>query len=610
MPAMRKLPFPLLCLAVAVLTSSAGCKKLQQAGIAPAPQLELRPAAAARADLAATIVLPSPEKTLASVSAMAKRLSLPFAGGDLEQMLVARAKLPAAIIDRLDLSKPATMVMVVLPKKGAGEAGTTAEPALSIALKDTSKAGFDALAAAAGKVLETSKDAAHVQPGDGGEGFWMVPREGAICLAETLDRLVAGCALALEARKSAGQDLKISLIPEGMARASGTTLQASLDKVRQDFATVQSMTQASGGDPKLQASAAKMVGSMFGWILDAIRDTSEARIGVGLDATKGTNTTFELLPRAGTPLAKTVATKRPYAIDPALVAGAAPVALWTMGDLGFTKSLMETMRDPLLEMIGQADRAKVAAVMDEMMGALEGPVSARFGFEEGPKLAFAYDVIYTLKAGTDGKKLLADMEAMLKGPWLTKLMDTAFQGKMKAKVAAKRDGDALVMQMAFDTKKMPADMRAQLKGFPMFDGTPIEGRSVVTGNKMYVSTGSSTKARLAALVAAAPAAPAGDLADALTESKGDDSLFFVDLAALFRPVVALVAKGGMTPPGAGAGPNPMAMAGMASALLANARIATWGSYRGGETLTTTWRIPMSTFESVGSIVKAAMGGGH
>jgi hypothetical protein len=41
--------------------------------------------------------------------------------------------------------------------------------------------------------------------------------------------------------------------------------------------------------------------------------------------------------------------------------------------------------------------------------------------------------------------------------------------------------------------------------------------------------------------------------------------------------------------------------------MTGAHLALWASHRGGDTLTFTWRAPMSTFEGVAGIVRAMMG---
>src|SRR4051794_36972475 len=126
MPAMTKLRVPAhrTIAVLAALTSVVACKRGQQSAIAPASQLDLRPVAAARADLVTEIVLPNLDRTLASVGAMAKRLSLPFGDAELRQMLVAKSQLPPGVVDRTDLTKPIAVVLLVGPKAAAAE-GTT-----------------------------------------------------------------------------------------------------------------------------------------------------------------------------------------------------------------------------------------------------------------------------------------------------------------------------------------------------------------------------------------------------------------------------------------------------------------------------------------------------
>jgi hypothetical protein len=605
---------PLLSVATAVLCLVACGRMKQKAAQVAAPRLDLKPAAAARADMAAEIVLPSFERSLASVAAVAKKLSLPFGGADLKQMLIAKGGLAPSVFDRLDLSKPASMALVLYRKNG--EPGEKAEPALAFEPRTAlSSGGLQAFAAGIGKVIETSKDAVHLQAGDAGgadvagKDIWLVARDGAICGASALDILVAGCAAAFDARKAGGQDLGVVLYPEGVARANGTTLKDAIAKGRQELASQQAKQPAlPGADPKMQASASKLAESMAGWMFDAVADTALARIGLSIDPTKGLATVFDLVPRPSTGLARTIAPRHAYEVHPALAAGA-PGALWTQGDMTFSRTIFQSMRGPLLETITtDAERAKANASIDALFDALAGPFSARFGFEEGPKLSFLYDIVYTLKPGTDGKKLLGDLESMMKAPWLAHFFDVAFQGMVKVKLGTKREGDALVTQVAADTKKLPKDARAQLKGLPLMDGTPLEARTVVAGDKMVVTLGTGAKPRLTGLLAGtAGAPPSAELATALAESKGEDGLYYLDLAAMLKPFINLAANGAIGPKGS---PENMQAGMMARGLgpaLANAHLAMWGSYHGGPSAVLTGRIPMSTFESVSALVRGALG---
>jgi hypothetical protein len=179
---------------------------------------------------------------------------------------------------------------------------------------------------------------------------------------------------------------------------------------------------------------------------------------------------------------------------------------------------------------------------------------------------------------------------------------------MKVKLGAKRDGDALVMQVAADTKKLPKDAKAQLKGLPLFDGTPLEARAMVAGDKMVVSVGTGAKPRMAGLLAGtAAAAPAAELATALAESKGEDGLYYLDLAAMLKPLFNLAANGAVGGMGSGEKAQFSMMARALGPVLANAHLAMWGSYHGGPSAVLTGRIPMSTFETVATLVRGTLG---
>jgi hypothetical protein len=607
---------PFLAVATALLALGS-CKGMKQK-LAPPPvaQLDLKPAAAARADLASEIVFPSFERSLASVGAVAKKLGLPFGNEDLKRMLIAKGGMAPAVFDRLDLSKPASIALVLTRKKG--ETAETIEPALAFQTRTAiAPGGLPAFAAGFGQVVETSKDAVRVKAGDAGgpevagKDLWLVARDGAVCGSATLEVLAAGCGVAFESRKSGDQDLRVALYPEGIARANGTTLKDALAKARQEMAAQQARSQAAlpGADPKLQASANKMAEGMVNWVFDAVADTALAHIGLSIDPTKGLSTTFDVVPRPSTGLARAIASRHAYELHPAVATGA-PGMLWTQGDMSLSRAMFQSMRGPLLETIAsEADRAKAGASMDTLFDALSGPFSARFSFEEGSKLSLVYDIVYTLKPGTDGKKVMADLESMLKAPWLAHFFDLAFQGTIKVKLTAKREGDVLVTQVVADTKKMPKDARAQLKGLPLFDGTPLETRTALAGDKLVMAIGPGAKARLTGLLSGtAGAPPSGELATALAESKGEDGLYYLDLGAVMRPFINLAASGAIGAKGSPEAMQASMMARGVGGMLANARLAMWGSYHGGQTAVLTGRIPMSTFESVAVVVRGVMGG--
>ena len=403
MPTTTRRPVPAVVIA---LTALASCNRSKAPGAPPTPaaQLELEPAAAARTDLAAEFVLPNADRTLATVGSLARKLGLPFGEAELRQMLSAKTNLPAGLIERIDLAKPLGVALIITAKKPEKPDADAAQPVLAVALKDPSAAGFEAYVTSAGKVVERKLDAVRVQPGgDAGGGLpamWLVPRDGAVCAADSLENLVAGAALALEARKKGGTDLWISLLPEAVARASGTTLKAAMAKARNELAAGPPKA-GRGKDAELQASANKSTLAVFDWMLEAVEQTREVHVALGLDADQGMSTALEFLPVAGSALAKTLSVRHPYALEPGIAAGS-PTMVMATGDSSWARTMFEKMRDPLLQVIPAAERAKAGATFASVMDAVSGPLSARLSFEGQTKLAFQYDVVYTLKPGTDG----------------------------------------------------------------------------------------------------------------------------------------------------------------------------------------------------------------
>jgi hypothetical protein len=359
------------------------------------------------------------------------------------------------------------------------------------------------------------------------------------------------------------------------------------------------------------------IGQVFiGRVLDMAADVSEARGGLSLDTAKGFGLTLEAQPKAGSAFAKRLGGAKAYTVDPALLAGDAPAALMAMSDLGFYRDLIKAL-EPLMLEATKSDRERTALTdaMNGFLGALAGPASVRFGFAapagggKAAKLAYNYDLVYALAPNVDGKKVLADMAQVSAGPWIERLMSAAGAG-LKLKLTSKQDREGLTIRMVADTRGAPPELRKAWQAMPMLDGRPVEGRAVVEGDRLLLAFGSDPKARLAALrnppEGAAP--PAGDIAAALAETQGDESLFYSDMAALLRPVLSSLATSGAPEMGGPQGAaERTAMMGRISDIIAPLRLATWGSYRGGDALTLRWRIPMTTMESAGNAVRGFMG---
>jgi hypothetical protein len=342
----------------------------------------------------------------------------------------------------------------------------------------------------------------------------------------------------------------------------------------------------------------------MGLYVDLLAGVAEARLSFGIGEESGLTSDVAMVPRPGSELAKLAATRHPYDLAPALTTGAAPAMLWALGDGGVMRLVFARVRDALMSLVPAGERARTAEAADAMVAALAGASSGRFDLAGTGKLGFNVDAVYGLGEGTDPRALLGSMETLLRSTWMTKLFEGTSGGLLKAKLTTKREGEALVTRMAFDTKAMPAEARKELAGLPLFDGKPLETRTAVNGGKLFMTMGEGTKDRLAALTRAAGApTPSEDVAAALAETAGADGFYFMDFGAFVRAgIAAQAAQQGQQ------GMGPAMMMTLLGPMLAQARLSLWGSWRGGDAMTITGRVPMSTFESAAQLARLFMGG--
>jgi hypothetical protein len=590
-----------------VLFGAAACRKKAP----PVTPLALKPAAEARQSLVAEFVFPSLQRTSTSVGQVAQRLGLPFSGPDMLKTLGAQAGLSAAAIDRVDLAKPVAAAAML---SGAAGAKDSTSPVATFELKDTSPAGFEAFVAAAGKVGQRVQDAVRLERGDGGgpSSVWLLGRQGAVCVAERQDLLQAGCGLAFASRKSYPEDLRASLMPDGLAKANGTTVEKALADARKAIAdqrAAAAATPAAGKPPaQLQAAADKLGDVMTGFFLDGAADVAEVRLLLSLDEGKGLGSTIEAMPRPNSKLASRVAAQHAYKVDPALLAEPPPVAVFALGSMSPFKDLIPVLQELVVDTAAtEKERTALSQSMETLTAALSGPFSGRFDVraaaKPGGRLSYRSDGTYTLAPGTDGKAVMDALAAVAAGPGLKRLFEQAGPG-MKLKWAASRQKaptDTVVVRTSVDPRTLPPELKQQASALPFLDGKPMETRMTVAGDRLLVSSSDDAKASLQALMSATPGTPAGDVAVALGETQGDDSFFYADLATILRPAMAMAVG-----QAAASGAPPPVIA-QIEEIAASLRLGMWGSHRGGSTLTLRWRLPMTSIESAGTAVRAFMG---
>ena len=211
--------------------------------------------------------------------------------------------------------------------------------------------------------------------------------------SERQDLLQAGCGLAFAARKSYPEDLRATLVPDGLAKANGTTVDKVLADARKSLAEqraaalARAQPPATGGkpDPQLQAAADKMADAMTGYFLDAAGDVAELRLLLSLDESKGLGSTIEAVPRPDSELGRRLATQQAYTVDPALLAEPPPGAVFALGSLRPYADLMKMMQQLMVDTAAndkeRDDPEAVAGHRDRPP--LAGPMSGRFDLHPG-----------------------------------------------------------------------------------------------------------------------------------------------------------------------------------------------------------------------------------
>jgi hypothetical protein len=570
------------------------------AGPAARTELPLRPAAEAYANLAAEMVIANLERTLQTIDALAKKLTLPVSGDEVRSKFLPWGRLPPLILEKVDLTKPVGIALMVRPG-GKGDA----PPVAALALKEGPGA-FDALVAAVGTVSAHERDAVQVAPTDNvrSERVWMLPLAGTVCVATSVELLIEGCNIAFAARRDPKGDVRVTARPDGVARIFGTTVNDAIAQSRQKLEREEAQMLANLGaaEMQLRPAVAQLLQEVPNFVFQWAADTTLVRASLSLDLQKGLEQTLEVVPRPGSSLATLLAPRRPYAVAPALLTGAQG-GLSASGDRTVLPTLAAMVQSPLLDAaVPAGEKVQAVAAWNTILGALSGPSASRLALAQREKLSIQYDLVYGLRAGADGKAVLAAIEQLARAPWLASVLNNALGKVTKFRIGTQREGEVLVTRVALDLQNVPPRSRAELASFPHLDGTPIEVRFAVANERLLVVTGADGAARIGALAHAPTGGPAGNLGLATEETKGADGFYYLDAGALLRPLVAALAQSPLAGPKGGRQEQTLRKA---IGLLTSAQLTAWASYRGGESLTVTGRIPMNTLVST-SVVANGM----
>ena len=635
-----------LCL-LPVVAWSTGCKR-------PGPGKAGFPLATpeqARASMVASIAWPSVEATLGEVQKIGKRLGVPLSPEDAKAALLGRAPVPPDLVQRIDLAKPVSLIL--LAKRGAaagagdGGAGATTAAAAppSVVLAFAAKAGPNdpktgdataALVAALGTPVERREDAIAVRwPAGGtdggaprgaaglGETLYVLARDGAVLVADSWDSLRDGGASALAARRSepGASGLRATLWPEGIARAAGTTLDAAVQRARDELKKERAKAAADGKplSPLMEAYIDEVVEGMLGQLPTIETGT----LGVDLTEKNGLSFTFGVRPRAGSTLAKLASEAKPYVWDPSVIAGreSPPTLAAAVGPNTFAREVMPVVLRVLAKSGLPADQqATLTAFLTSYAKDFTGEMSLAMDVASGAKGPGAgflgYRGALKLRPGVDGKAWLARAGDLARQPWVTNLVAAAFTpeqlGGRKLAFTVKNEGDALVTRMTLSPgtskakgkkkgAKSPgaagdpdAAMQAMLD---MWFGAGLDAIAVADGDRIVMACCSDAKAQAARILApgggvASPEA----LARTLERTKGAWGFEHIDFVAFVRMSLSMAA----------ADPKVASTLKPFAALLEGAAAPVYLTWSGGAELSSTMTIPIETAVWVASIVPRVM----
>ncbi len=190
-----------------------------------------RSAAESRAALLASISILSVDRLLGSGTALVGRaVPLPLDATSVRDMLLSQAGLAPTVGENLDFASPVGVAVVAMGP------GIDAGVVMAIPTKGATQA--HQVVAALGKTLSKRGEVSEVSNGAGGRG-WIWISGNVLVLSDSLDALVKGAMLALEARKSPAEDVTAVLFPDAIAAANGTDVKTALARMLETMRAAQ-----------------------------------------------------------------------------------------------------------------------------------------------------------------------------------------------------------------------------------------------------------------------------------------------------------------------------------------------------------------------------------
>ena len=535
-----------------------------------------RSAAGSRPALLAAISISSVDRLLATGTALIGRaVPLPLDATSVRDMLLSQAGLSPTVGENLDFSAAAGVAVVAM--------GPGIDAGVVMAVPAKGPAQAQKVVAALGKTLSRRGDVSEVSNGAGGKG-WIWISGSVLVLSDTLDALVKGANLALEARRPAAEDVTATLYPDAIAAANNTDVKTALGKMVDTMRAAQAHTGMA-----MNADSMALLADMLGLIGDA----ATIEIGLGVDTTRGVGLRARLFARPASRLAAAAQEIHPVAFDPLLfLPGKEPAVVFGSSLGPVMRAHIDRVRKRLADS-KESGAAGALALFDATIEAGAGLCAATAYLKPETSIR----AVYPLKDASGAAKLAAALGKVDRAALMAVVNSQMEGNKLPFDVNARKEKAgklaAVHYTIAPNAKNATPGIKEMWK--KMF-GKTLDVYSAVSGARLIFTAGKQARTDLAAMAGGKGSDPTGEVARAIAAAKDKDLFEYLD----FGPFVAAI----------GALSNDPRAAMLAKGTPAPIPITfTLGGDGKGQVTTMELGIPPAAFSGVGTLLQGLNGGG-
>jgi hypothetical protein len=523
--------------------------------------------------LVATLVSMAPQSIVAELDTMSKRLQLPVQLGQALVTSLANVEVGGASLhfqqlwERLDPETPMAVAWVLPPDAKAK--GFCA----ALTFRDNAQARrtMDEMGSASqqrGALVERrSAD---------GDSIWTALKGRTLFVSGSAEALLfaGGLAEMAQVRPQRGH-VVLTVMPQALAAASG--------KSRKDIVWQLKGLMAAGAPvgPSTSPAGMHMAEAVTEALVNMALDSSVIRLVVAADSHAGVLLQGELVPVAGSELAKRTTQRQPYAFDQRLPVKDDGTAVFATGDW----QPWMAMATKMFEASGPAGRATAKDLT--AMVALTGPWSC---VVDPAEAGFASMCSATLKADTKPK---AALEATLSVIKSQHAWEAELEGRKPSVLKIKRSGDQVEIEKKIENKEPMARSFARA----LFGGDVVRTMVAVKDGHLLMASGTQPRKTIARYGSGGIAGAPG-LTATLAETNGDELLASIDVVSFVRRI--LVQSKDL--PGRDTAVMVSAMPGVAD--LSAPFVVT---LKGGSSLVGQLHIPLSSLDAIAKVVRGVLG---